>query len=256
MTSCQALRADSLFDHLDPAASLFSKQNASSDAILAAPCPPASTFASLALYHMAPPDPPASFSTQELGARAIASPSSVTPAERALTLDYPDPDTETSLRIAKTGFPITGVIAKALAVPPTLTAEEAYVLYYGLVDHTRAEKAARREVYHALTDEEGDLIGSCEEGCRPYRGSGRGKSKADSMAIDTMWKSSGTGASIKNCHTTFAAEQFKRDSFRASDNPSPPKAHRIALGTCGLDYPSPPEKLLVLGPPCAEKSIR
>ena len=107
---------------------------------------------------MAPPDSPLLFPTKELCIRAIASPSSVTPAERALILNYPDPDTETSLCIAKTGLPMSGLIAKALAVPPTLTTEEAHIVCHGPVDRTRDEKITRREAFRALTDEEGDLM--------------------------------------------------------------------------------------------------
>ena len=106
---------------------------------------------------MPPPTSPPPFPLEELCNRAISSPSSITPAERALLQGRPDPDTQKSLYIAKIGIPLSGLLAKALATPPTLTAQEAHVLVHGPVDRTREEKAARREARRALTNEQRDL---------------------------------------------------------------------------------------------------
>ncbi|KAI4149053.1 MAG: hypothetical protein L6R39_002621 [Caloplaca ligustica] len=107
---------------------------------------------------MVSPTSPPHFPLQELCSRAISSPSSITPAEKALLQARPNPDIENSLYIARTSLPLSGLIAKTLADPPTLSPQEAHVLVYGPVDYTPAEKLARGDAYHGLTDEQRDLL--------------------------------------------------------------------------------------------------
>ncbi|KAI4118181.1 MAG: hypothetical protein LQ338_007446 [Usnochroma carphineum] len=107
---------------------------------------------------MVSPASPPPFPLQELCSRAISSPSSITAAEKALIQARPDPSIENSLYIARTSLPLSGLIAKALANPPTLSSQEAHVLVHGPVDYTPAEKVARREAYRGLTDGQRDLV--------------------------------------------------------------------------------------------------
>ncbi|KAG7008221.1 hypothetical protein G7Y79_00006g018410 [Physcia stellaris] len=97
---------------------------------------------------------PPPFPLHELCTRAITDPTSITPAERNLIQARPDPETENSLYLTKISLPLSDLIAKALTDPPTLSTEEAHILVHGPEDRTSPEKAARREQYDALTDEQ------------------------------------------------------------------------------------------------------
>jgi len=102
--------------------------------------------------------PTPSFPFHDLCSRALSSPSSITTSERNLILGRPDPNAENSAYIAKTTLPLSALVAKALATPPTLSLEEAQVLVDGPVDRTRAEKGERTRAYLALTDDQKKLL--------------------------------------------------------------------------------------------------
>lgn len=104
-----------------------------------------------------------SFPLQDLCARALSSPSSITPSERALILGSPDPATENDLYIAATSLPLPALVAKALASPPTLSPQEAHVLAHGPVQRSRAEKAARLQAYQSLTPEQRSFLDRASE---------------------------------------------------------------------------------------------
>lgn len=107
---------------------------------------------------MDPSNSPLPLFLQDLCTRAISSPTSITPSERALILARPDPATEDSLYIARTSLTLSALVAKALATPPTLSPNEAKVLAHGPVKRTRDERAARLQAYMALTDEHRELL--------------------------------------------------------------------------------------------------
>lgn len=90
--------------------------------------------------------------------RALSSPSSITASSRALILARPDPVTENDLYISSTSLPLSALVAKALATPPSLSLQEAQALVHGPVQRTPAEKAARKQAYHALTPERRSLL--------------------------------------------------------------------------------------------------
>lgn len=88
---------------------------------------------------MAFPSSPPPGLLQELCIRAISSPSSITSAEKALIQALIDPDPESSLYIARTSLPLCGLVAKTLAIPPTLSTQAADMLVHGPIDRTPAE---------------------------------------------------------------------------------------------------------------------
>ena len=103
------------------------------------------------------------FPLHDLCIRAISSPSSVTPNERALILARPDPAAENDLYIAATSLPLSALVAKSLLSPPTITHQEAQVLLHGPVQRTPAERAARLQSYQALNPEHRSLLDRASE---------------------------------------------------------------------------------------------
>lgn len=99
-----------------------------------------------------------SFPLHDLCTRALFSSSSITPSERARILGRPDPATENDLYIAATSLPLSALVAKALATPPTLSLQEANVLVHGPVQRSPTEIAARLQAYLSLTTEQRSLL--------------------------------------------------------------------------------------------------
>lgn len=74
-----------------------------------------------------------------------------------------DPATENDLYIAATSLPLSALVAKALATPPTLSSQEAYVLVHGPVQRSPTEKAARLQAYLSLTPEQRSFLDLASE---------------------------------------------------------------------------------------------
>ncbi|KAL9010804.1 MAG: hypothetical protein Q9173_004296 [Seirophora scorigena] len=97
------------------------------------------------------------FSLEKLCNRAIASPSSTTPVEKARIQGRLNSVTDNSLCVAETSLSLSELIAKALASSLTLNPDEAKILAFGPVNPASAEKIISANAYHALTDEQRNL---------------------------------------------------------------------------------------------------
>ena len=167
------------------------------------------------------------FLLQELCTRAITDPTSLTPAERNLIQARPDPETENSLYLAKTSLPLSDLIAKAFTDPPTLSTEEAHVLVHGAEDRTSAEKAARKAKYHALTDDQRDLVD---------RASNVVADPDEKKARNIAWKLLPAGKAVEAARQRRAAasasqpSSHRRHSAGTKLESAPPRTHRPAMG--------------------------
>lgn len=165
------------------------------------------------------PTPPP-FPLQALCTRALSSPSSITPSERALLLARPDPATENDLYIAATSLPLSALVAKALTTPPTLSVQEAQVLVHGPVQRTPAEKAARLQVYHALTPEQRNLLDRASEAVAD-----KDEMKARNVAYRVLQN---TKAEVKKAReqTAFTSTTSHRPVEATLPPKQPPPHHR------------------------------
>lgn len=177
-----------------------------------------------------------SFPLQDLCARALSSPSSITPSERALILGSPDPATENDLYIAATSLPLPALVAKALATPPTLSPQEAHVLVHGPVQLSRAEKAARLQAYQSLTPEQRSFLDRASEAVADKE-----EKRARNVAYRLLQsakaeigeqKRSTTAAGISSARTTAARDSLStgRSSLQL------PQTYHFSLGTHRLDH--------------------